>query len=170
MHSSTLVWETHTTSTPRPHPFDVAVLAGEPVATLGPLSPAGLQGLSPFLSRGLTPAISEAVPSMRAIPNYETVNVINGQGLAAEYADLISGFGRSNILDRERLQRIGSALGSRYVLLPGLANFNQVLVDKFEIAAIKVVTNRSSRCVYGCSSGTRRRAKWSGSLRERPLW
>jgi hypothetical protein len=108
--SPVYLWETHTTSTPRPHFFDVAVLAGEPVATLGPLTSGGLQGLSPFLSRGLTAAISEVVPSMRAIPNHETVNVINGQGLAAEYADLISGFGRSNILDRERLQRIGSDL------------------------------------------------------------
>jgi hypothetical protein len=107
------------------------VLAGEPVAMLGPLTRAGLQGLSPFLSRGLTAAISEVVPSMRAIPNHETVNAINGQGLAAEYADLISGFGRSGILERERLQKIGSALKCRYVLLPGLANFNQVLVDKF---------------------------------------
>jgi hypothetical protein len=140
--SPVYLWETHTTSTPRPQSFDVAVLTREPVATLGPLTPAGLQGLSPFLSRGLIAAISQASPSIRAIPNHETLNAINGQGLAAEYADLISGFARSGILERERLQLIGSALGSRHVLLPGLADFNQVLVDKFEVAGIKVVTNR----------------------------
>ena len=49
------LWETHTTSTPRPQSFDVAALAREPVATLGPLTPAGLQGFSPFLSRALMP-------------------------------------------------------------------------------------------------------------------
>jgi hypothetical protein len=136
------LWETHTTSTPRAQSFDLAVLAHEPVVTLGPLTPAGLQGFSPFLSRGLIAAISQASPSIRAIPNHETLNAINGQGLAAEYADLISGFARSGILERERLQRIGSALGSRHMLLPGLADFNQVLVDKFEVAGIKVVTNR----------------------------
>jgi hypothetical protein len=140
--SPVYLWETHTTSTLRPQSFDVAVLTREPVATLGPLTPAGLQGLSPFLSRGLIAAISQASPSIRAIPNHETLNAINGQGLAAEYADLISGFARSGILERERLQLIGSALGSRHVLLPGLADFNQVLVDKFEVAGIKVVTNR----------------------------
>jgi hypothetical protein len=48
--SPVYLWETPTTSTPRPHFFDVAVLAGEPVATLGPLTPAGLHGLSFFLS------------------------------------------------------------------------------------------------------------------------
>jgi hypothetical protein len=136
------LWETHTTSTPRPQAFDVAVLAREPVATLGPLTPAGLQGFNPFLSRGLVAAISEVSPPIRGIPIHETVNVVNGQGLAAEYADLISGFVRSGILERERLQRIGSALGSRYVLLPGLADFNQVVIDKFEIAGIKMVRNR----------------------------
>jgi hypothetical protein len=99
-------------------------------------------GLHPFLSRALIAAISEAAPSMRGIPSHETVSVINGQGLAEEYADLISGFIRSGILERERLQRIGSALGSRYVLLPGLADFNQVVIDKFEIAGIKMVRNR----------------------------
>ena len=136
------LWETHTTSTPRPQSFDVAALAREPVATLGPLTPAGLQGFSPFLSRALIAAIWEASPPIRAISTRETLNMVNGQGLATEYADLISGFARSGILERERLQRIGSALGSRYLLLPGLADFNQVLVDKFEIAGIKIVTNR----------------------------
>jgi hypothetical protein len=136
------MWDTHTTSTPRPQSSRVAELARGPVSTLGPITPAGLQGFSPFLSRALIAAISEASPSIRGIPTHETVNVINGHGLAAEYADLISGFVRSGILERERLQRIGSALGSRYLLLPGLADFNQVLVDRFELAGIKVVRNR----------------------------
>jgi len=70
------------------------------------------------------------------------VNMINGQGLSAEYGELISGFVRSGILERERLQRLGSKLGSRYVLLPGLADFNQVLIDRFEIAGLKMVRNR----------------------------
>ena len=136
------MWDTHTTSTPRPRSFDVTELAREPVATLGLVPPAGLQGFSPSLSHALFTAVSEASPSIRGISTQETLNVLNTQGLAAEYADLISGYGRSGILERERLQRIGSALGSRYVLLPGLAEFNQVLVDKFEALGIKLVTNR----------------------------
>jgi hypothetical protein len=68
--------------------------------------------------------------------------MINGQGLSAEYSELISGFVRSGILERERLQRLGSKLGSRYVLLPGLADFNQILIDRFEIAGLKMVRNR----------------------------
>jgi hypothetical protein len=70
------------------------------------------------------------------------VNLINGQGLSSEYGELISGFVRSGILERERLQRLGLAVASRYVLLPGLADFNQSLVDRFELAGLKVVRNR----------------------------
>jgi hypothetical protein len=103
------LWDTHTTATPRPQSFDVAT----PVATLGIRAPASLQGFSPFLSRALIAAISEASPPIRGIPAHETMSVINGQGLAEEYADLISGFVRSSILERERLQRIGTWLTLR---------------------------------------------------------
>src|SRR4030095_9201379 len=49
---------------------------------------------------------------------------------------------RTGILDRQRLQRIGSALGFRYLLLPGLAELNQLILDRFEIAGIKVIRTR----------------------------
>src|SRR5262245_8287067 len=136
------IWDTHITSTARPKSFGVAELTREPVATLGPITPAGLQGFSPFLSRALIAAISEASPSIRGIPTHETASMINSQGLSPDYGELISGFVRSGILERERLQRLGTALGSRYVLLPGLADFNQSLIDRFEIAGLKVVRNR----------------------------
>jgi hypothetical protein len=109
---------------------------------LGPMTPAGLQGFSPFLSRALIAAISEVSPSLRAIPTHETVNIINAQGLSPDYGELISGFVRSGILERDRLRRLGAALGSRYVLLPGLAHFDQILIDRFEFAGLKIVRNR----------------------------
>ena len=77
------LWETHTTSTPRPQAFDVAVLTREPVATLGPLTPAGLQGFNPVLSHALIAALAEASPPIKAIPTRETLNTLNEQALAA---------------------------------------------------------------------------------------
>ena len=100
------------------------------MATFGVIAPAGLQGFNPFVSRALIVALAEASPPIQGIPTRETLNSLNEQGLAAEYADLISGFTRSGILERERLQKIGSALGSRYVLLPGLAESKEVMVDR----------------------------------------
>jgi hypothetical protein len=134
--------DTHTTSTPRPKSFDVTALAREPVAAFGLLTPAGLQGFNPSLSHALIAAMSEASPPLREIPTRETLNLLNEQGLAGEYADLISEFTRSGILERERLQRIGSTVGFRYVLLPGLAEYNQVIIDRLALSGWKFIQSR----------------------------
>jgi hypothetical protein len=134
--------DTHTTSTPRPQFFDVTELAREPVATLGLLTPAGLQGFNPPLSHALIAALSEASPPIRGIAAHETVNMLNEQGLAVEYGTLIAGFGRGGILESKPLQRIGSALSSRYVLLPGLAEFNQVIIDRLSIYGWNFIQSR----------------------------
>jgi hypothetical protein len=134
--------DTHTTSTPKSQFFDVAELAREPVATLGLLSPAGLQGFNPPLSHALNAALSEASPPIRGIAAHETVNMLNEQGLAGEYGTLIAGFGRGGILERIPLERIGSALSSRYVLLPGLAEFNQAIIDRLSIYGWNTIQSR----------------------------
>ena len=134
--------DTHTTSTPRSQFFDIAELAREPVATLGVVSPASLQGFNPPLSHALNAALSEASPPIRGIAAHETVNMLNEKGQAAQYGALIAGFGRAGILEREPLQRIGSALSSRYVLLPGLAEFNQVIIDRLSISGWNFIQSR----------------------------
>jgi hypothetical protein len=136
------LWDTHTTSTPRPQSFDVAALTGEPVATFGLLASAGLQGFNPVLSHALIAALAEASPPIKGIPTRETLNTLNEQALAAAYGDLVTGFGRSGILEREQLRRIGSALGSRYVLLPGLAEFNETIIDRLAISGWKFIQSR----------------------------
>ena len=133
--------DTYATSTPRPASFDVGTLAGKPVATLG-LVAGNLQGFSPTVSHALAAALAEVNPPIREISTFETVNRLADQGLAAEYADLLSGFGRNGILDRQRLRRIGSGLGSRYALLPGLAQLDEAVIDKFEAAGVKLLRNR----------------------------
>jgi len=134
--------DTYATSTPRLASFDVSTLAGKPVATLGLVAPANLQGLNPTVSRALAAALAEVNPPIREIPTFETVNRLTDQGLAAEYADLLSGFVRNGILERQRLRRIGSGLGSRYVMLPGLAQLDETVIDKFEAAGLKLLRNR----------------------------
>ena len=92
----------HITSTPRPPSVDMAVLACEPVATLGIAAPAGLQGLSPTVSHALTIALAQGSPPIRAVPMPEVLNRLTDRGLAVEYADLLAGYGRSGIPERER--------------------------------------------------------------------
>ena len=128
----------HVTGTPRPQHFD----AGEGVAVLGLVAPASLQQFAPLFSNALVTALEEAHPPIRALSFRESGNLVNDRGLAADYGNLVSGFDHSGILERERLRRIGVALGSRYVLLPGLAEFDQALIDRYETVGLKVVRAR----------------------------
>jgi len=136
--------DTYATSTPRPASFDVGALTGERVATLGLVGPANLQGFSPTVSLALAAALAEAAPPIRQISTVETVNRLTDQGLAAEYADLLSGFVRNGILERQRLRRIGSGLGAQYVMLPGLAQLDETVIDKFEAGGLKLLRNRAT--------------------------
>ena len=134
----------HVTSAPRSSSLDIAVLACKPVATLGVVAPGSIQGLSPTVSHALSTALTQASPPIRAIPMLEALNRLTDQGLAGEYAELLASYGRGGIPDRARLERIGAALGSRYVLQPGLAEFSQTVLDKFEFTGLKIVRTRVS--------------------------
>jgi len=135
-------WDINTNSTARPPSFDVGELSRQPVVTVGLVAAGGLAGYSTALSHALVAALAEASPPIRAVPSHEIANAVNDRGLASEYAELLAGFARNGIMERERLQRIGSALGSRYLLLPGLAQFDHAILDRFEITGIKVIRTR----------------------------
>ena len=96
----------------------MGALASEPVAALGVVAPASLQGLNPTVSLALAAALAEVSPPIGAIPTFETVNRLTDQGLAAEYGDLLTSFAHNGVLDRRRLHRIGSGFGSRSILQP----------------------------------------------------
>jgi hypothetical protein len=134
-------WDAHTTSSPTSPALDVASVR-EPVATLGILAPAGLQGFGPMLSHSLADALAQVVPSLRVHPVPETLNAINEHGLAAQYTELVSDFRRSGLLDRPRLHAVGSALHAHYVLLPGMTGFDEVMADHLEVSGLKIVQSR----------------------------
>ena len=138
------LWDDHVTSGPRSPSLDITVLACAPVATLGVVAPASIQGLSPTVSHALATALSQASPPIRVIPMREALNRLTDERLAGEYAELLASYSRGGIPDRARLERIGAALGSRYVLQPGLAEFGQTVLDKFEFAGFKIVRTRVS--------------------------
>jgi len=134
----------HVTTGPQSPFLDISVLACAPVAALGVAAPGALQGLSLTVSHALSTALTQASPPIRAIPMLEALNRLTDQGLAGEYAELLASYGRGGIPDRARLERIGAALGSRYVLQPGLAEFSQTVLDKFEFTGLKIVRTRVS--------------------------
>jgi hypothetical protein len=134
--------DTYATSAPKPRSFDTSDLVQRPVVVLAFLTPGNLQGFGPTMAHALSDALGEVVPPIPEIPTLETLNRITDEGLASEYADLRAGFARNGVLDRQLLRRIGAKLGSRYVLLPGIAQFDEAIIDKAEAIGIKLVRNR----------------------------
>jgi len=134
--------DNYATSTPKLSSAHVEELVRAPVVVLGFMSPPGLQGFSPTLSHALSKALAEVVPPIREIPVNETLNRLTDNRLGAEYGELRAGFARSGMLDRQLLRRLGLPLGSRYVMLPGLAQFDEAIIDKVEAVGIKLVRNR----------------------------
>jgi hypothetical protein len=136
--------DAHVTSQPLAPSFDLALLACQPVAILGVIAPGAIQGLGPTVSQALSTALSQAAPPIQTIPIVTALNRLVDQQLTGEYTELIASYSRGGIPDRVRLERIGAALGSRYVLQPGLAEFSQSLFDQFEFAGVKIIRTRVS--------------------------
>ena len=132
----------HVTSAARIEALDIRALTCEPVTTLGVVAPGGIQGLSATIAHALTSVLAQTTPPVRVVPMPETLSRLADHDLTGDYGDLMAGFGRTGILERERLRRIGAALGSRYVMQPGLAEFSMGLFDKFEFWGIKIVRSR----------------------------
>lgn len=133
---------TYTISTTKPASFEIGGLQDEPVATLGPVAPGALQGSSAVVSLALAAALAEVRPSIRTISTFETINRLTDRGLAGEYAHLLSGFASTGMLERQQLRRIGSGLDARYVLLPGFAQLEETIFDRFEAGGLKLLRNR----------------------------
>ena len=135
-------WDAHTTSWPTPTSCDLEGATRERISTLGVVTPGGLQGLAPTLSHALAAALADLDRPVAAMSTGDTLNALNEHGQSAQYADLITGFGRSGMLARRSLRALGTALGCRWLLLPGLAGLDEFLVDHFEITGLKIVRSR----------------------------
>src|SRR6185369_5919595 len=133
---------TYATSTPEATSFNTSDLTRVPVVVLAFEAPGNLQGFGPTLSHALSRALAEVTPPIREISKVETLNLLTDKELAREYADLRVGFVQNGILDRRRLRQIGVGLGSQYVLLPGLAQFGEEILDRFEAGGLKLLRNR----------------------------
>ncbi|HXZ25033.1 MAG TPA: hypothetical protein VEI24_02340 [Nitrospiria bacterium] len=133
-----------TSFTSKSSSFDPFSLQHEQVAVLNAVVGFGLEGYSQQVSRSLSVAVKESYPSMKMIPAHETLSRINRDGLAEDYAAMVSNYMASGILDRDMLRKIGQATGARYVFQPGLAAFSQSMSGRFSAFGLRIVQTRVS--------------------------
>ena len=146
--SSLYGWHVRTNSSPPFPSFNQATLTQEPVAIFGTLAQPGLLGTEVGMDTILAQVLSKVAPQMKVIPPITMLSRINGKGLADEYTRMKTGALQSNILDRDSLQKLGKAVGARYVFQPRLVAFTQVMTErwklKFPLVDLRITETRSS--------------------------
>ena len=144
--SSIYGWQVRTNSTPLPPSFDPGTLGKEPVAIFGALTMPGLRGNEMGLDYLLGEVLNKMAPHIQVISSQHSISQINQQGLATEYAQMRVDAEQSQILNRESLKKLGTAIGARYVFQPRLASFNQIMTDRwtFPVVGVLFLQTRSS--------------------------
>jgi hypothetical protein len=94
----------------------------------------------------LAEILARVAPGIKVIDPLETVTRINRSGFADAYAKMHDAALSSNILAQEPLQKLGMAVGARYVFQPRLMLFRQSLIDRwvFPVFGIRVSQTRAT--------------------------
>lgn len=123
-------WTVRTTSSQIAVTSDHVNLAQEPIAVLIALAPPGLRGNEAGLADYLVSIIKKVAPSWNILDVQQAVSIINEHGLAGDYVRSRTDAEQSHILNRDILEKLGTAIGARFVFQPRLAYFSQEFEDR----------------------------------------
>ena len=165
-------WQVRTNSTPVSPGFDPDDLEQHPVAVLSALGPPAFRGNEVALTYYLDEILHKVAPNWKIIPSREAATRINRQGLATDYSRMRSDYELTSILDRDSLRRIAAAIGARYVFQPRLADFHQIMQDRwtFPAANVRVTQTRSSIMRLSLSMWDAETGELGGPPWRRPPW
>jgi hypothetical protein len=135
-------WGEETTFYPRAASFDPATLRQEQVGVLSTMVGFGLEGYAHQVSHSLASALTQTRIPLKSLTVQDTLSRINMEGLTGEYADMVSTYTRTGILDRERLEKIGRALHVSYVFQPVLASFTQAMSGRLSVLGLRILQTR----------------------------
>lgn len=111
---------------------------------IGILSATGDNSYRRVLGDSLSKALRQIHPNIPQVPPQQALSVLNGAGLAGEYAKMLREYETSGILRKTSLQRIGKALGVRYLIQMSLLQYTQDTSTRFSVLGIRFVQTRSS--------------------------
>ena len=126
-----------------PVTFQPETLTQEPIAVLPVQTPIRLVGYGPGVSQALDQTFAQSFPDIKAIPSKESVNRLSRAGAQKEVGQLIEFWKTSDIYDRAGLEKIGAALEGRYILLPGIVEFDRTMVERFDLVGLRTVQTRT---------------------------
>jgi hypothetical protein len=141
--SSAYTWHVRTNSTGPAPAANKETLERDPVAVLGAFSPA-LGGTEIGVGLMLTQVLKKLVPQAKLIESRDAYTRINTKGAAEDYMKLRADAARGYVLSREQLQKVGAAIGARYLFQPYVAAFTQTLTNRWSFMDVRLMQTRSS--------------------------
>jgi hypothetical protein len=135
-------WGEETTFQPKAASFDPSLLKREQVTVLSAVVGFGLEGYAHQVSRSLSNALTQTRVPITSLPVHAALNRINREGLASDYAVMVSDYAKTGILNRDGLQKIGRALRVGYIFQPSMASFSQFTSGRFSFFGMRLLQTR----------------------------
>lgn len=116
--SSIYGWQARTNLTSTDPSFTPMLLTRDPSAIFLAIAPASIKGNEVPLGDHLYRVLKKVVPSIKVVSPQVAATRVNREGLVWTYAELLSDYERTNILDNDLLRKIAAAAGARNVVQP----------------------------------------------------
>jgi hypothetical protein len=105
------------------------------------------------------------LPTVRVISLPESLGAINRAGLSSEYRKMVDGYRDTGIFPRDILTKVGSAIGTRYLVQLKLAGFSQDMRDRVAIFGVRLIQTLHANIrlymqIWDAENGT---IAWEGS-------
>jgi hypothetical protein len=105
------------------------------------------------------------LPAVRVISLPESLGAINRAGLAPEYRKMVEAYRDTGIFPREMLTKVGSAIGTRYLVQLKLAAFSQDMRERLSILGVRLFQTLHANIrlymqIWDAETGT---IAWEGS-------
>ena len=121
------------------------------MAVFTPLTSPALRGNEAGLSHYLGEVLKKVAPNWKVFDEQHTINLINSQGLAGDYARMRAEAEQTHILDRDLLQKLGKSTGARYAFQPRLAYIFQTMTDRWTIGGLGILISQIRSCLLRLS-------------------
>lgn len=105
------------------HPRKI-LFASPPATAVLPSNAGSTPGFGVFMNTSIEKVLRESGAEESVIGPTETGNVLSEMGLRSQLDALMNSWQPSNVLDPQGLEKIGEALGVRFLLVPYLVTYN----------------------------------------------
>ncbi len=119
-------------------------LSKQGIAFLTPSTITGQEEEKQAIALIFTEVLKKERPAVRCVGLPETLNALNGAGLANDYKRMIADYRETGIFDRDTLLKVGEATKTGYVAQLKLMTFTQGSSERFGVLGLRMIETKYS--------------------------